>query len=74
MSAVEKKTDKTELRGLCPVDLANALDAIALSEGMTRNDYIVKVLGEDVKRVLHKSSLIQRTLRGNPLLEETERK
>ena len=61
---------RVELRGLCSPDLASALDAIAMSRGMDRNAYVVQVLEADVKRVLHESSVINRALRGNPLLEE----
>jgi hypothetical protein len=64
------RTQRVELRGLCSPDLASALDAIAMSRGMDRNAYVVQVLEADVKRVLHESSVINRALRGNPLLEE----
>ena len=30
-------TDKVELRGMCPTDLAQALDAIAMAKGLDRN-------------------------------------
>lgn len=62
--------DKTELRGLCPTDLAQALDAIAMSEGMDRNTYVIKVLDAEVKRVAHKQIMLARTLKGNPYLTE----
>lgn len=29
--------DKVELRGMCPTDLAQALDAIAMAKGLDRN-------------------------------------
>jgi hypothetical protein len=64
------RTQRVELRGLCSPELASALDAIAMSRGMDRNAYVVQVLEADVKRVLHESSVINRALRGNPLLEE----
>lgn len=63
-------SDKTELRGLCPNDLAQALDAIAMSEGMDRNSYVVKVLHEKVVEVTHKQMMLARTLKGNPYLKE----
>lgn len=62
--------DKTELRGLSPTDLAQALDAIAMSEGMDRNTYVIKVLDAEVKRVTHKQMMLSRTLKGNPYLTE----
>jgi hypothetical protein len=64
------RTQRVELRGLCSPELASALDAIAMSRGMDRNAYVVQVLEADVKRVLHESSVINRALRGNPLLLE----
>ncbi len=65
-------TDKTELRGLCPTELAQALDAIAMSEGMDRNTYVIKVLEAEVKKVAHKQILLHRMLKGNPYLTEQE--
>lgn len=62
--------DKTELRGLCPAHLAQALDAIAMARGMDRNTYVVAVLEAEVKRVAHEASLLARMLRGNPYLTE----
>ena len=66
-------TDKTELRGLCPSELAQALDAIAMSEGMDRNTYVVKVLDAEVRKVAHKQMMLARTLKGNPYLVEHDR-
>ena len=60
--------DKTELRGLVSADLAQALDAIAMSRGLDRHAYVVQVLEADVKRVVHEASVIHRVLRGNPYL------
>ena len=65
--------DKTELRGLCPTELAQALDAIAMSEGMDRNTYVVKVLDAEVRKVAHKQMMLARTLKGNTYLMEGER-
>ena len=64
-------TDKTELRGLCPTELAQALDAIAASENLDRNTYIVSVLDKHVKAVIHKQIVIGRMLKGNPLLTQS---
>ena len=66
-------TDKTELRDLCPSELAQALDAIAMSEGMDRNTYVVKVLDAEVRKVAHKQMMLARTLKGNPYLGEDGR-
>lgn len=63
-------TDKTELRGLCPNELAQALDAIAHSEGVDRNTYVIRVLDEKVREIAHKQIMLARMLRGNPYLTE----
>lgn len=63
--------DKVELRGLAPRELAEALDALALANAMTRHDYSLHVLTLHVKAELAKSSLIHRVLQGNPLLVES---
>lgn len=64
------RTDKGELRGLCPNDLLQALDAIAHSENLDRTAYVNKVLDEHVKAIAHKQILLSRMLRGNPYLQE----
>ena len=64
--------DKIELRGLCPADLAQALDAIAMAKGMDRNSYVVHVLSSEVRRYLAEASVAMRALQGNPLLSEGE--
>ena len=66
-------SEKTELRGQCPTELAQALDAIAMSEGMDRNTYVVKVLDEKVRQVAHKQMMLARTLKGNPYLSDSAR-
>ena len=65
-------SDKTELRGLAPTHLAQALDAIAMSKGMDRNTYVVQILEAEVKRVAHEANLLNRVLRGNPYLTECD--
>lgn len=63
--------EKTELRGLCPTALVQALDAFAHAEGMDRTAYINKILDEHCKVVAHKSIVLTRMLRGNPYLTES---
>lgn len=62
----------TELRGLVAADLAQALDAIALSRSMTRHAYVVQVLEAEVRKVAHEASVVSRVMRGNPYLTEDE--
>lgn len=63
--------EKTELRGLCPTALVQALDAFAHAEGMDRTAYINMILDEHCKVVAHKSIVLTRMLRGNPYLTES---
>ena len=64
--------DKVELRGLCPLELAQALDAIAMAKGLDRNAFVVHVLTSEVRRNLSEAKVAVRALRGNPLLAESE--
>lgn len=63
-------TDKVEMRGLCPADLAQAIDALAHAEGMDRNTYVVWVLDRHAKKEGHKTMVRHRMLRGNPYLSD----
>ena len=62
-----------ELRVDIPIDMMRALDAIALTDDMERNKYIIAELEKIVSRVIHKSNLLQSMLKGNPLLSEPAR-
>lgn len=63
--------DKTELRGLAPVDLVQALDALAHSEGKDRNSYVNSVLDLHVKKKAHAAIILTRMLRGNAYFTES---
>lgn len=63
-------TDKVELRGLAPADLAQALDALAHADGMDRNTYVVEILHRHVKLEAHKTMVRHRMLRGNAYLTD----
>ncbi|NDZ12068.1 hypothetical protein [Variovorax sp. WS11] len=65
-------SDKVEMRGLAPAELAQALDAIAHTWGMDRNTLNIKVLSKFVQETAHRSKLLQSMARGNPLLSEPE--
>jgi hypothetical protein len=62
--------DKTELRGLAPLDLVQALDALAHSEGKDRNTYVNGVLDLHVKKKTHAAIILTRMLRGNAYLSD----
>lgn len=62
--------DTKELRGDADADLVRALDALAMTQDLTRHAYMVKVLEKHVAVELHKASLLHSMLRGNPLFPE----
>lgn len=66
--------EKVELRGMCPIELAHALDAIAMAKGMDRNAYVIQVLTGEVTKYLHETMIVHKALRGNPLLPDEQRK
>ncbi|MEO8391196.1 hypothetical protein [Polaromonas sp.] len=64
-------TDKTELRGLVPASLAQALDALAFADDKERHAYVTKVLEAHVEVEIHKTIMRARMLRGNPRYTES---
>ena len=63
-------SDKVELRGLCPAELAQAIDALAHADGVDRNHYVNSVLEKHVRQEAHKTMVRHRMLRGNAYLVE----
>ena len=63
-------SDEVELRGLCPADLAQALDALAHADGVDRNHYVNSVLEKHVRQEAHKTMVRHRMLRGNAYMTE----
>lgn len=64
-------SDKSELRGLAPLELVQALDALAHSEGKDRSTYVNEVLDLHVRKKAHAAMLLHRMLRGNPYLSDS---
>jgi predicted transcriptional regulator len=62
---------KTELRGEVSHDLAQALDAIALSRDLTRHAFVVDVLEKEVRRIAHEQKVLARVTRGNPYFTDS---
>jgi hypothetical protein len=62
-----------ELRGDAPLELVVALDALALARDMTRNAYVIDVLGKHVAKELHRHIVEANALRGNPMLVAASR-
>jgi hypothetical protein len=73
-AAARGSDDRTELRGMAPVALAQALDALALSKNLDRNAYVVGVLEEHVRERLAEVSVVAAALQGNPLMPERTRR
>lgn len=63
-------SDKAELRGLAPIELVKALDALAQADGLDRTEYVNLILDLHVKREVHKTTVRMRMLRGNPYLAD----
>ena len=66
-------SDTKELRADAPSDMVRALDALALSHDQNRATYMVSVLERHVKQELHRVSIVNSMLRGNPLMPEPKR-
>jgi hypothetical protein len=66
-------SDTKELRGDCPADLVQALDAIALSKNMDRSKYVNQVLLAHVSSYLAELTVVTQMLRGNPLMPDAGR-
>jgi hypothetical protein len=62
--------EKTEMRGLAPTELIQALDALAHAEGQDRNAYVVSILDAHVRLICHKQTVVARMLRGNAYLTD----
>lgn len=61
---------KTELRGDCPKDTVDVLDAISHAREISRTDLVNQILGEWCADRVHEASLINRVSRGNPTLAD----
>lgn len=66
--AFARSTDSntTELRGECPKQTINVLDAVSMARDLTRTALVNEILGEWAAKKLHESILIQRITGGNP--------
>lgn len=62
--------EKTEVRGLMAADLAAFLDCAALARNMDRNSLINKICMQWATGEAHRSNVLQRAARDNPLLSD----
>lgn len=65
-------TEKTtELRGECPRDIVNVLDAVSSARGVTRTDLVNAILAKWAQRVVHEHIVIARVVGSNPTVPES---
>lgn len=55
-----------ELRGMCPRETVDVIDAVSAARRMSRTDLINDILASWVVDRMNESMLIQRVTRGNP--------
>lgn len=60
-----------ELRGPCPREVVDVVDAWSQSKCMTRTQAVNLILRQWAVQKLHEHSVFARVTRGNPLLTET---
>lgn len=59
-----------ELRGPCPREIVDVLDAVSQAKRITRTELVNRVLASWVRERLHETTLVQRVTRGNPALAD----
>lgn len=62
----------TELRGECPRQVVNVLDAVSMARDKTRTALVNEILGAWAEKVLHETNLVQRIAGGNPTQPEAD--
>lgn len=62
--------DSVELRGTCPRETVDVLDAVSAARGLSRMQVVNEVLSEWARQQLHVATVLGRVLRGNPALAE----
>lgn len=60
------KADTAELRTECPLEVVQILDAVSLSQGLTRGQLVVRVLREWADQRHREAIFIARVARLNP--------
>lgn len=59
-----------ELRGQCPREVVDVLDAVALARDIERTELVNEVLKEYAARMVHLANVVSRVTRGNPALSD----
>ena len=60
-----------ELRGPCPREVVDLLDAVSMARRMTRMELVVEVLRAYAAEQLHIASVVSSVTRGNPQQPES---
>lgn len=61
---------RVELRGDCPREIVDMLDAVSTAKRITRTDLVNRILADWARRKWHEAVSIQRVAGGNPALAE----
>lgn len=64
--------NSVELRGDCPRDVIDVIDAISAARRLTRTQLVNEILGDWVRQKLHEVKLVHRVARSNPGLAESD--
>lgn len=59
-----------ELRGMCPREVVDVLDAVSASKRMTRTELVNRILSDWAVRKHHEAMLVHRVTRGNPPVQD----
>lgn len=62
---------QVELRGMCPRDIADVLDALSIAKRIPRNELVVRVLREWCADRVHEANIVNRVTQGKPLLPDS---
>jgi hypothetical protein len=60
-----------ELRGPCPREVVDGLDAFSNARRMTRTELVNRILSKWASDRLHEMNVLQNITRGNPPLRDT---
>lgn len=64
--------ENVELRGLCPRETVDILDAVCIARDMTRTDLVNQILGAWSTKVRHESTLVMRIVGSNPSISDAD--
>lgn len=59
-------SDGIELRGMCPRETVDVLDAVSAARSMSRAQIVNEILGDWARQQMHVATVLHRVLRRNP--------